>query len=75
MPRWQGRSSRPGEGCAAGRVVQAQIASTIPRRIDDMRRIIGILIGSAVALAMVGAASASAATVVVRPSAMGSTDA
>lgn len=37
-----------------------------------MRRILGILIGSAVALGMVGAASASAATVVVRPSAMDS---
>jgi hypothetical protein len=37
-----------------------------------MRRILGILLGSAAALATVGAASASAATVVVRPSAMDS---
>ena len=37
-----------------------------------MRRILGILIGSALALLAVGAASASAATTVVRPSAMDS---
>lgn len=37
-----------------------------------MRRILGLVIGSTVALGMVGAASASAATVVVRPSAMDS---
>ena len=35
-----------------------------------MRRIPGILLGSAAALSTVGVASASAATVVVRPSAM-----
>jgi hypothetical protein len=37
-----------------------------------MRRLLGLLIGSAMVLASVGAASASAATVVVRPSAMDS---
>lgn len=37
-----------------------------------MRRVLGILIGGAVAFTLAGAASASASTVVVRPSAMGS---
>jgi hypothetical protein len=50
----------------------AQLVPAILRRIEDMRRILGIVIGSALALLVIGTASASAATVVVRPSAMDS---